>query len=74
MSIDHSLASELRPPTARELEVIELLASGWSNDEIAGRLVISRKTVEFHLTQLYRRYGLACRAELVARAIHANWI
>jgi DNA-binding NarL/FixJ family response regulator len=74
MSMDQGVASRLRPPTARELEVIELLAAGWSNDEIAGRLVISRKTVEFHLSQLYRRYGLACRAELVARAIHAQWI
>lgn len=61
-------------PTVRELEVIELLAAGCSNDEIAARLTITRRTVEFHLTQLYQRFGLPDRAALAAHAVRAGWI
>jgi DNA-binding CsgD family transcriptional regulator len=58
------LRSTLRP---QELAIAKLVADGLTNREIAGELVLSVKTVEFHLTQIYRRHGLRSRTELVAR-------
>ncbi len=48
----------------RELQVAELAAAGHSNDAIARRLVVSRRTVETHLTSAYRKLGVAGRAGL----------
>jgi ATP/maltotriose-dependent transcriptional regulator MalT len=55
--------------TAREAEVLALLASGLTNREIAGRLVISAKTVEHHVGQILAKLGLRSRAEAAAYAI-----
>jgi DNA-binding CsgD family transcriptional regulator len=48
--------------TAREVEVLQLLARGLSNKEIAERLVISRKTVGHHVEHIYAKTGTANRA------------
>ena len=55
-------------PTARELEVLRLLAAGLTNREIAARLVISEHTVHRHVTNLYRRLGVSSRAGATAYA------
>jgi DNA-binding CsgD family transcriptional regulator len=47
--------------------VAELLATGASNREIAGMLHMSLRSVESHLTSLYRQFGVRSRAQLVAR-------
>lgn len=60
-------------PSVRERDVIRLLLGGHSNDEIACRLGVSRKTVEFHLTNLYRRYELPGRVSLAVMAIKHRW-
>jgi DNA-binding NarL/FixJ family response regulator len=49
--------------TARELEVLGLLAQGLSNREIAGMLWLSDRTVERHITGIYRKIGVARRSE-----------
>jgi DNA-binding CsgD family transcriptional regulator len=67
-------AASSRRPTSRESEVIRLVAFGLTNVQIAIELGMSRKTVEFHLTNLYRRYQLPGRAALVLRAVTADWI
>ena len=64
---DEHIRSE--PLTSREREVLHLLALGLSNDEIAGRLVISRRTVQNHVSNIYSKLGLASRAEAVLYAI-----
>ena len=57
------------PLTRRELEVLGLLAQGLSNKEIAGVLWLSDRTVERHITSLYRKIGVARRSEATAFAL-----
>ena len=60
--------------TQRELQVICLVAQGYSNDEIAARLDIARKTVEAYLTKLFERWGFATRTELALWAEREGWL
>ncbi|GAA1439531.1 helix-turn-helix transcriptional regulator [Leifsonia poae] len=55
--------------TPRELEVLGLLAQGLSNKEIAGVMWLSDRTVERHITSLYRKIGVARRSEATAFAL-----
>lgn len=54
--------------TAREMEVLDLLAEGLSTSTIATRLFLSVKTVERHTANLATKLGLAGRARVVAFA------
>jgi two-component system response regulator NreC len=60
--------------TQREQEVLELLAEGLTNDEIADKLVISRHTVARHRENLMRKLDLHSRSELVKYAIRKGLI
>ena len=53
--------------TAQELAVARLVAAGMSNRQVAGELFISVKTVQFHLSHIYRKQDLESRTEL---AVH----
>jgi DNA-binding CsgD family transcriptional regulator len=55
------------PLTAREREVITLVSSGATNQEIANALVISESTVKSHVKHILRKLGAANRAEAVSR-------
>jgi DNA-binding NarL/FixJ family response regulator len=57
------------PLTPRELEVVKLIAEGYTSDEIAGALVISRKTVDHHRAHVLDKLGLRNSAELTRYAI-----
>jgi DNA-binding CsgD family transcriptional regulator len=52
--------------TDREDDVLQLVIDGLSNDEIAARLAISRRTVEAHLRTLFRKAGVSRRTQLAA--------
>ena len=54
--------------TARELEVLALLAEGLRNAEIAARLVVSRRTIDHHVSALLRKLGASTRGEAAAIA------
>ena len=54
--------------SARELEVLGLIALGHTNGEIAGRLFLSVRTVESHRARIQQKTGRGSRAELVAYA------
>ncbi|KIF67888.1 LuxR family transcriptional regulator [Streptomyces sp. AcH 505] len=61
-------AGGVEPLSAREREVLELVARGTSNREIAKELFISEATVKTHLTHLYGKLGVKDRAAAVAVA------
>ncbi len=56
------------PLTGRELEVLELLAAGRSNQAIAGQLVVTLDTVKKHVSHVLGKLGAANRTEAVTRA------
>jgi LuxR family maltose regulon positive regulatory protein len=58
----------IEPLTARELEVLRLLAAGKSNQRIARDLVVALDTVKKHVTHVLSKLGVANRTEAVARA------
>ena len=77
--LDALLVEGRRPPpaveslralglTQREAEVLELMATGRSNAEIASALTISRLTVKKHAEHIYTKLGVTGRAEAIARA------
>ena len=57
-----------RPLTARQVEVLRLVAEGCSDHEIAARLVISEHTVHRHVANIFTRLSCSSRAAAVARA------
>lgn len=56
------------PLTERETEVLQLLAQGKPNKEIAAALVISERTVKFHISSILRKLGAGNRTEAVTIA------
>ena len=54
--------------TARELEVLQLLADGLTNRAIAERLFVSQKTVAAHVAHIYAKLGVHSRVEAAGRA------
>jgi len=60
--------------TARESEIVEAIASGDSNRDIAGRLNISLQTVKHHLTSIFDKTGTSTRLELALFAIHQGLV
>ena len=58
----------------RESEVLRLIASGYSNKEIAARLSLSVKTVEAHKANAMRKLGLNGRIDIVKYAILQGWL
>jgi len=58
------------PLTPREAEVLQLLASGQTNRQIAQTLVISRGTVKVHVEHIIRKLGVSDRTQAAVRAIN----
>jgi LuxR family maltose regulon positive regulatory protein len=58
----------IEPLSARELEVLQLIADGFSNREIAEKLVLAVTTVKKHASNIYGKLGVRSRTEAVAHA------
>jgi LuxR family maltose regulon positive regulatory protein len=61
-------AGLVEPLTAREVEIMRLVAAGMRNQEVADHLVISLPTVKRHVANAYGKLGVTHRTEAVARA------
>ncbi|GCE10660.1 helix-turn-helix transcriptional regulator [Tengunoibacter tsumagoiensis] len=60
--------------TNRELEVLQLLARGLRNKEIAARLFVSERTVNFHLANIYQKLEVSGRTEALSKALEQGLI
>lgn len=76
-----SLQETLAPPeaseqpfTARENEVLSLAARGLTNKEIAYRLGISERTVQFHMNSIFNKTATCSRTEAVVMAMERGWL
>jgi len=71
-SMPRGNAAVLEPLTARERNVLELIARGLSNLEIAAALSISQKTVRNHITSIFDKLSVASRAKAIVIAREAG--
>jgi len=60
--------------TQREMEVLKLMANGYSNPQIAEELSISRSTVKFHVSSILAKMNLNTRTEVVSYALHHHLV
>jgi len=66
--VERGADSLVEPLTARELEILRLIAAGRSNPEIAKSLYLSLNTIKWHAKNLYGKLGVSNRVEAAARA------
>lgn len=60
--------------TPREFEVLEQIAAGASNRDIADRLFISESTVKNHVTSIFRKIGVTDRTQALLHAVRRGWV
>lgn len=73
----HAMSQQLAPGndlTEREREILALMVQGLSNPAIAEKLIVSRATVKFHVSNILSKLGVATRTEAVAMAIQNHLI
>jgi DNA-binding NarL/FixJ family response regulator len=77
----HDLVDSLEPTvqtahplSPRELEILTLVADGLTNKEIAYRLGLSQRTVQFHLSSVFNKTNTSSRTEAVSLALKQGWI
>lgn len=75
--MEHSLERKkrlLEELSARELDVLKLIAKGFSNDEIARTLFISPHTVKNHVSNIYRKMGMDDRTQVAIIALRLGLV
>jgi DNA-binding NarL/FixJ family response regulator len=72
-SMDARALADRHGLTARELESLQLLAEGHSNGQLAHMLWVTEQTVKFHLSNIYRKLGVANRSEAARKAVLAGF-
>jgi DNA-binding NarL/FixJ family response regulator len=74
MVVDEDTESIYSPLSPRELQVLELVAAGRTNKEIAGQLDISNQTVKNHVSSILRKLAVNDRTQAVVYAMRRGWI
>jgi DNA-binding NarL/FixJ family response regulator len=72
----HAVSADVHPEelTERETEVLRLLAQGYSNKQIADRLVITEKTTKTHVTRILSKLGVQSRTQATLYAIRTGMV
>ena len=74
MVVDEDTQSIFSPLSLRELSVLELMAAGQTNKEIALRLDISNQTVKNHVSSILRKLAVNDRTQAVVYGMRRGWI
>lgn len=74
MAVDEDTQSIYSPLSPRELQVLELVAAGRTNKEIAAQLDISNQTVKNHVSSILRKLAVNDRTQAVVYAMRRGWI
>jgi len=64
--MEHRKFDHLYRLTKREIEILRLLAKGLSNQQIAGQLCLTIRTVKFHTGNIYSKLGFKGRSQAIA--------
>lgn len=62
------------PLSETQLEILRLIAAGFSNREIAGRIYLSENTVKSHIQEIFRKLDVSNRVEAALRASREGWL
>lgn len=73
-SVKEAAARAANPLTDIQLEVLKLIAAGFSNREIAARVFLSENTVKSHVQEIFRKLGVDNRVEAALRANREGWL
>lgn len=74
MNPDQANENLIDPLTVREVEILQLLAYGLTNKQIAAKLMISAHTVKFHVSMIYNKLGTSNRVETVNQGLKMGLI
>ncbi|NJM42548.1 MAG: response regulator transcription factor, partial [Anaerolineae bacterium] len=68
------MAEPKEPLTERELQIVQLLATGASNKEIGAQLFLSPNTVKVHLRNIFTKLEVQTRTEATMVAVRNGWV
>ncbi|HIE25172.1 MAG TPA: response regulator transcription factor [Anaerolineales bacterium] len=72
-NLDEEISHPNSPLTPREMEILQLLAQSLDNATIAKELVITKRTVQNHISNIYGKLGVNSRTEAMLYAIRCGW-
>ena len=67
-----SKAGKINGITAREKEIIEYVCQGFTNKEIASRLILSEHTVKAHLNRIFKKFNATSRSKLITLVMNSK--
>lgn len=73
-SLNEESISDENPLSKRETEILAHVSNGFTNREIAKALLISEKTIEYHLKSIFQKTHASKRAEAVTNALKNRWL